>query len=337
MKLRQLGRFGPTVSAVGVGCMPMSGTYGTSSESDSIAVLHRAVELGVSLFDTADIYGQGHNEQIVGRALKGRRDRVVVATKVGGVMSRDDKWTSGFNGRPEYVKEACDASLGRLGIDVIDLYQLHRVDPETPIEDTVGAMADLVGSGKVRFIGLCEVAPSDLKRAAAVHPIATLQSEYSLIERDIEREMLGLCEHLGVGLVPYAPLGRGLLGGSITSDTKLEATDIRRSGQMPRVATENLAGNVALAQVVADIAAVYDATPAQVALAWLLSRRSWIVPIPGSGPVEYLEENVLAPDLELDPRDMRLLEGLATQVRGDRYGAEGTAQAALVSPARPTP
>jgi aryl-alcohol dehydrogenase-like predicted oxidoreductase len=312
----------------------MSGVYGGSSDSASIEAFHRAVELGVSLFDTADIYGQGHNEDLVGRALRGRRDKVIVATKVGGIMSSDNHWTSGFNGHPKYVKEACTASLRRLGIETIDLYQLHRVDPQTPIEDTVGALAELVEEGKVRFIGLCEVAPADLRRAAAVHPVTSLQSEYSVLERGIEAEMLDVCEELGVGLLPYAPLGRGLLGGSITPDTQFEANDIRRWGQMPRVAAANLAENIELARIVAAVADAHDGTPAQVALAWLLARRPWIVPIPGTERVSYLEENVRAPDLELTTGDVEVLDRLAARVHGSRYGAEGTAQAGLVSPPR---
>ena len=327
MKTRQLGRFGPTVSAIGMGCMPMSGTYGSLTAAEAIRGLHRAVELGVTLFDTADIYGSGHNEEIVGRALHGRRDKVVLATKVGGVMATDNRWTSGFN-----VTQACDASLRRLGVDVIDLYQLHRVDPDTPIEDTVGAMADLIEAGKVRYLGLCEVLASDLRRAVEVHPVSTLQSEYSLIERGIEGEMLDLCAELGVGLIPYAPLGRGLLGGSITADTKLEANDIRRSGHMPRVSPENLAANVKISAVVAEVAAAHDATSAQVALAWLLARRPWIVPIPGSGPVEYTQQNVRAPDLELTQQDHQVLDALAARINGPRYGSAGIAQSKLASP-----
>jgi aryl-alcohol dehydrogenase-like predicted oxidoreductase len=312
----------------------MSGVYGGSSDADGIAAFHRAVDLGVSLFDTADIYGHGHNEEIVGRALRGRRDRVIVATKFGGVMSADSGWTSGFNGRPEYVKQACDASLRRLGIDTIDLYQLHRVDSLTPIEETVGALTELVEEGKIRYIGLCEVLPSDLRRAASVHPITSLQSEYSLLERGVERELLDTCEALGIGLLAYAPLSRGLLGGSLTPSSRLEADDIRRSGQLPRVAPECLVANADLVRTVADIAAIHEATSAQVALAWLLSRRPWIIPIPGTERVAYVEENVLAPDLKLTPRDQELLDSLAARVHGPRYGAEGAAQAAAVSPAR---
>lgn len=322
------------VSAVGVGCMPMSGMYGSTCDSDAIATLRRAVDLGVTLFDTADIYGNGHNETLVGRALRSVRDHVVLATKVGGVMSDDGRWTSGFNGQPDYIERACDASLTRLGGDTIDLYQLHRIDPRTPVEETVGALANLVRSGKVRYVGLCEVGVTDLRRAAAIHPIASLQSEYSILERGVEIELLQTCEELGVGLMPYAPLGRGLLGGSLAPGVRLDGDDIRRSGQLPRVTAENLADNVALVQVVHDIADRHRATPAQVALAWLLARRPWIVPIPGTERTAYLEENVTAPDLSLDDAEHAALDALASRVRGSRYGTEGTAQAAVVSPAR---
>ncbi|WP_207550629.1 aldo/keto reductase [Mycolicibacterium setense] len=332
------------VSALGVGCLPMSGVYGQSPDVDGIATFHRAIDLGISLFDTADIYGLGHNEGLVGRALRGRRDKVILATKVGGLMAEASNagqgmspgsgsgWATGFDGRPEYVKRACDASLRRLGIETIDLYQLHRVDPRTPIEDTVGALAELVEVGKVRFIGLCEVLPSDLRRAAAVYPITSLQSEYSLIEREIEREMLGVCEELDVGFLAYAPLGRGLLGGSLTPNSELHVGDIRRSAQLPRVSSEHLADNVSLARIVAEIAAGYNATPAQVALAWLLGRRPWIVPIPGTERIPYLEENVLALDLDLTDGDHELLDSLAAKVRGPRYSAEIAAQADVASP-----
>ena len=334
MKQRQLGRFGPMVSAVGVGCLPMSGVYGALSDGEGIAAFHRAVDLGVSIFDTADIYGLGHNEELVGRALRGHRDQVIVATKFGGIMSATTGWAGGFDGRPEYVKQACESSLRRLGIDTIDLYQQHRVDPQTPIEDTIGAVAELVDEGKVRFIGMCEAASSDLRRAVAVHPIATLQSEYSVLERGLEHDVLDTCEELGIGLLPYAPLGRGLLGGSLTASTKLGAGDIRRSAQMPRVSPKNLADNVRLAHVLADIAVAHAATSAQVALAWLLAQRPWIVPIPGTERIPYLEENVRAPDLELTELDRERLDALSALVHGPRYSPEIAAQAAGVSPSR---
>jgi aryl-alcohol dehydrogenase-like predicted oxidoreductase len=323
MKVRQLGRFGPTVSAIGVGCASMSGVYGDRDDADSVATIHRALDLGVNLFDTADMYGDGHNEELVGRAISGRRAEVVLATKFGHVMEATSGGQSmglaGINARPEYVRQACDASLRRLGVEMIDLYQLHRVDPDVPIEETVGALAELVQEGKIRFIGLSETLVPDLRRAAAVHPITSLQSEYSLFERSVEPDVLDACEELGIGFLPFAPLSRGLLGGGVESETKLQAGDLRSTGQLPRFAPENLIANAHLAQLVEEIAAAHGATPAQVALAWLLARRPWIVPIPGNERIAYLEENVQAPELELSQQDDELLDSLAARVHGGRY------------------
>jgi aryl-alcohol dehydrogenase-like predicted oxidoreductase len=320
VRTRQLGAVGPEVSAIGLGCMPMSGTYGSAADEDGIATIHRALDLGITLLDTADVYGAGHNERLVGRAIRDRRDEVVLATKFGFVL--DDRGRpSSVNGRPEYVHEACAASLQRLGVDTIDLYQQHRPDPQTPIEETVGALAELVQQGKVRYIGLSEALAPDLRRAAAVHPVTSLQSEYSLLERSVEPEVLPACEELGIGFLAFAPLVRGLLAGSLTATTELEDGDFRGDDRFPRVGPEHRSTNAELAAVVAEIAAAHDATPGQVALAWLLARRPWIVPIPGTKRVEYVEDNAKAPDLELTPEDEERLDALAAGVAGDRYSA----------------
>jgi aryl-alcohol dehydrogenase-like predicted oxidoreductase len=299
--------------------MPMSGVYGSAPDADGIATIHRALDLGVNLLDTADVYGNGHNEELVARAIRGRRAEVVLATKFGILRDAQGR-PSGFNGRPEYVRQACEASLRRLDVETIDLYQQHRVDPDTPIEETVGALAELVGEGKIRFIGLSEALAPDLRRAAAVHPITSLQSEYSLLERGVEVEVLDTCEELGIGFLPFAPLVRGLLAGSLTPTRELEKDDFRSDDRFPRVGPEHLAANAPLARVVEEIATAHAATPAQVALAWLLARRPWIVPIPGTKRIAYLEDNARAPELELTPQDQARLDGLAAQVHGDRYG-----------------
>jgi aryl-alcohol dehydrogenase-like predicted oxidoreductase len=320
LKERQLGRVGPQVSAIGLGCMPMSGVYGDTKDEEGIATIHRALELGVTLLDTADVYGDGHNEELVGRAIRGRRDEVVLATKFGN--RRDAQGALTINGRPEYVRSACEASLRRLGVETIDLYQQHRVDPQTPIEETVGALSELVAEGKVRFIGLSEALAPDLRRAASVHPISSLQSEYSLLERGVESEILDTCEELGIGFLPFAPLVRGLLAGSLTPERALDGGDWRLDGRFPRVSPENLGANTALAGVVVEIAAAHQATAAQVALAWLLGRREWIVPIPGTKRVSYIEDNAGAPELELSGEDVTRLDALAAAVQGERYGAQ---------------
>ena len=329
--MRQLGEVGPEVSAIGLGCMPMSGSYGSADEADSIATINRALDLGINLLDTADVYGTGHNEELVGRAIRDRRNEVVLATKFGFVPGTDGSPT-GINGRPEYVREACEASLRRLGVDTIDLYQQHRVDPETPIEETVGALAELVKEGKVRFIGLSEALAPDLRRAAAVHPISSVQSEYSLLERGVEDEVLPACDELGIGFLPFAPLVRGLLAGSLTATTELSDSDYRSDNRFPRVSPEHRAANAALAQEVQEIAAARSATPGQVALAWLLSRRPWIVPIPGTKRVAYLEDNAGAPAVQLTPEDEQRLDALAGRVQGERYG--GGQQRLTASPRR---
>ena len=323
MKLRQLGRVGPLTSAIGLGCMPMSGTYGATSDAEGIATIHRALDLGVNLLDTADVYGTGHNEELVGRAIRGRRDEVVLATKFGNVRDEQGRFV-GIDGRPEYVRSACEASLRRLGVETIDLYQQHRVDRDTPIEETVGALAELLAEGKIRYIGLSEALAPDIRRAAAVHPIASLQSEYSLLERGVEREILGVCEELGIGFLPFAPLVRGLLAGSLTPSRELDGEDWRATDRFPRVGPDHLAANTRLAAIVGEIAAEHGATPAQVALAWLLGRRPWIVPIPGTKRIPYIEDNAGAPELELTAADNERLDALAAGVEGVRYGGEAT-------------
>jgi aryl-alcohol dehydrogenase-like predicted oxidoreductase len=322
MEVRQLGRVGPTVSAIGLGCMPMSGVYGPTTDADGIAAIHRALDLGITLLDTADVYGSGHNEQLVGRAIHGRRDEVVLATKFGNVRDARGR-RAGINGRPEYVREACEASLTRLGVDTIDLYQQHRVDPDTPIEETVGAMAELVQEGKVRYLGLSEARPPDLRRAAAVHPISSLQSEYSLLERGVESQVLGACEELGIGFLPFAPLLRGLLAGSLTADSQLDEGDSRSGDRFPRVSPEHRSSNARLALIVREIAEEHGCTPGQVALAWLLGRRPWIVPIPGTKRAAYVEDNALAPQLTLTAEDQERLDALSAEVQGNRYGEAG--------------
>jgi aryl-alcohol dehydrogenase-like predicted oxidoreductase len=321
MEARQLGRVGPTVSAIGLGCMPMSGVYGSTSDAEGIAAIHRALDLGITLLDTADVYGDGHNEQLVGQAIRGRRDEVVLATKFGNV--RDARGRPGrINGRPEYVHEACEASLARLGVDTIDLYQQHRVDPDTPIEETVGAMAELVDEGKVRYLGLSEALTPDLHRAAAVHPISSVQSEYSLLERSVESNVLGACEELGIGFLPFSPLLRGLLAGSLTGDSQLDKDDFRSADRFPRVGPEHRSSNARLVEVVREVADQHGCTLGQVALAWLLGRRPWIVPIPGTKRAAYVEENSLAPRLTLTAEDRERLDGLSVEVQGDRYGGD---------------
>jgi aryl-alcohol dehydrogenase-like predicted oxidoreductase len=323
MQMRQLGKDGPLVSAIGLGCMPMSGTYGSVSDADGIATIQRALDIGINLLDTADVYGGGHNEQLVGRAIRDRRDQVFLATKFGILRDTVDGG-GGFSGRPEYVRSACERSLQRLGIDHIDLYQQHRVDPDTPIEETIGALKELVDEGKVRYVGMSEALAPDLRRAAAVHPITSLQSEYSLLERSVEGEVLDTCEDLGIGFLPFSPLCRGLLAGSLTATTELEPDDFRSGDRFPRVGPEHRVANAELAQVVAEVAAARGTTPGQVALAWLLTRGPWIVPIPGTKRVAYVEDNAGAPGVELSAEDLTRLDELAANAEGNRYGVGGT-------------
>jgi aryl-alcohol dehydrogenase-like predicted oxidoreductase len=311
---------GLEASALGLGCMGMSEFYGEGDEAESIRTIHRALELGVTLLDTADMYGVGENERLVGKAIAGRREGVVVATKFGNVRGEDGSYL-GIDGTPEYVRRACEASLERLGVDVIDLYQQHRVDPKVPIEETVGAMHELVEAGKVRFIGLSEAQPEDLRRAAATAPIATLQTEYSLFERSVENEILDTCEELGIGFLAYSPLGRGILTGRFRSETDFGDDDFRGGGRYPRLTGENMERNLELLREVEAVAAERGATPGQVALAWLLSRRDWVVPIPGTKRVRYLEENAAAADIELTREDLDRIDEAAPAgvTAGERY------------------
>jgi aryl-alcohol dehydrogenase-like predicted oxidoreductase len=319
---RTLGTDSPlTVSALGLGCMGMSEFYGTPDEPAGIATIHRALDLGVTFLDTADMYGPFRNEQLVGKAIAGRRDEVQLATKFGNER-RPDGSRVGINGRPEYVRSACDASLQRLGIDHIDLYYQHRVDPNVPIEDTVGAMAELVEAGKVRHLGLSEAAAATIRRAQATHPITALQTEYSLFTRDIEDEILPTLRELGIGLVPYSPLGRGLLTGTITSEAALDENDSRRSPYFPRFQGQALAANLALVDKVREIAEAKGCTPGQLALAWVLAQGEDVVPIPGTKRVKYLEENVGALNVTLTPEDLAALDSAVPRdaVAGARYG-----------------
>ena len=311
-----LGRSGLTVSALGLGCMGMSDFYGAADDARSIAIIHHALELGITLLDTSDIYGPFTNEQLVGKAVAGRRDQATVATKFG-IMRAPDGRALGINGRPDYVRQACDASLQRLGLDTIDLYYQHRVDSAVPIEETVGAMADLVHAGKVRYLGLSEAAPKTLRRAVAVHPIAALQTEYSLWSRDPEGELLATCRDLGIGFVAYSPLGRGFLTGRYRSLDDLEAGDWRRTN--PRFQGENFQKNLDVVAEVQRIAAAKGCTPAQLALAWLLAQGDDIVPIPGSTRAERVEENAGAAAITLSREELAALEALAPQVVGERY------------------
>ena len=306
MKPRKLGNQGLVVSEQGLGCMGMSEFYGPSDEGEAIRTIHRALELGVTLLDTADMYGPFTNERLVGRAIAGRRDEVVLATKFGNVRNEAGEFL-GVRGDAGYVRASCDASLERLGVDVIDLYYQHRVDPEVPIEETVGAMAELVDAGKVRFLGLSEAGPETIRRAHAVHPISALQTEYSLWSRDVEATVLPTVRELGIGFVGYSPLGRGFLTGAVRSPEKLADDDIRRV-RMPRFQGENLERNVELVEQIEELARGKDATPAQIALAWVLSRGEDVVPIPGTKRIAYLEQNVGASDLELTGDDLRALD-----------------------------
>jgi aryl-alcohol dehydrogenase-like predicted oxidoreductase len=320
METRLLGSL--SVSAIGLGCMGMSEFYGAGDDAESIATVQRALDLGCTFLDTADMYGPFTNERLVGTAIKGRRDEVQVATKFGNERREDGSFV-GINGRPEYVLSACDASLARLGVDHIDLYYQHRVDTTVPIEDTVGAMASLVAAGKVRHLGLSEAGAQTIRRAHAVHPIAALQSEYSLFSRDVEAEVLPAVRELGIGFVAYSPLGRGLLTGALKTQSDLPEGD-QRAGRFPRFAAENFDANVTLVAAVEQLAADKDCTPGQLALAWVLHQGRDIVPIPGTKRRTYLEQNLAAAEIKLTTDDMAWLETNFGTAAGDRYADMGT-------------
>jgi aryl-alcohol dehydrogenase-like predicted oxidoreductase len=318
MERRKLGTQGLTVSEIGLGCMGMSEFYGETDEVESIATIHRAIELGCDFFDTADMYGPFKNEELLGRALKGKRDQVIVATKFGNVRGSDGSF-KGIDGRPEYVSACADASLARLGTDYIDLYYQHRVDLKVPIEDTVGAMAELVNAGKVRFLGLSEASVSTIERAQRVHPISALQTEYSLWSREPEDELLPTLRRLGIGFVPYSPLGRGFLTGEIKTPDDLAPDDRRR--MFPRFRGDNFQKNLALVERIRELARTRDVTPAQLALAWVLARGDDIVPIPGTKRRRYLEENVKAASIKLNAAELARIDEVAPKhsAIGDRY------------------
>ncbi|HXQ18277.1 MAG TPA: aldo/keto reductase [Acidimicrobiales bacterium] len=328
MQTRALGSQGLVVSAIGLGCMGMSQSYGEGDEAESRATIEHALDLGITLFDTADVYGPFTNEVLVGQTLSARRDEVVIATKFGNERAADRTWL-GVNGRPEYVRACCDASLGRLGTDRIDLYYQHRVDPSVPVEETFGALGELVAAGKVRYLGISEAAPDTIARAHATHPVSAVQSEYSLFTRDPEDGVLDRTGELGIGFVPFSPLGRGMLSGALTSVEQFRPGDFRRHS--PRFSEKNFEANLATVRRLSELARDKGVTPAQLALAWVLDRGIDIVPIPGTKRRSYLEENVGALDVELSDEDRAVIEDVAPRgvAAGDRYGPEQMARVNL--------
>jgi aryl-alcohol dehydrogenase-like predicted oxidoreductase len=321
MRKRTLGPSGPEVSAIGLGCMGMSAFYGATDEPEALRTIARALDLGCNFLDTSDMYGPHTNEQLLGRAIAGRRDQVFLATKFGIKLELGPPLRRSLDGSPAYVRAACEGSLQRLGVDHVDLYYQHRVDPDTPIEETVGAMAELVAEGKVRHLGLSEAGAETIRRAHAVHPITALQTEYSLWTRDLEAEIMPTLRELGIGLVAYSPLGRGFLSGRFSSPEELDEGDFRRYG--PRFTGENLQQNLKLAERVAELAAEKDITPGQLALAWVLHRGEHIVPIPGTKRVSYLEENLAAAEVELSAEDVERISEAVPGAAGERYDPEG--------------